>query len=205
MPVNKPHIYDRGIYFISFTNYQWLPLFAITDAYDLVYKWFDHLASNGHVVVAYVIMPNHIHIMVARTQNKPSLNTIIGNGKRFLAYGIIQRLEAAKKHELLSTLSNAVTNSERKRGKLHEVFQPSFDIKRCDSIKFLYQKLEYIHNNPIVKKWELAKKRSEYKHSSAKFYDTDEQSMYLVRDLNEYIEKWEELFVESLSGDSTET
>ena len=34
------------------------------------------------------------------------------------------------------------------------------------------QKIEYIHNNPLQEKWNLAKNPSEYKYSSAKFYET---------------------------------
>ena len=41
MAVDKPHLYDPGIYFLTFTNYKWLHLFAITNSYDLVYNWFD--------------------------------------------------------------------------------------------------------------------------------------------------------------------
>lgn len=39
-----------------------------------------------------------------------------------------------------------------------------------DSI--LEQKLNYIHNNPIIKKWNLAKYPNDYFYSSALFYET---------------------------------
>ena len=34
------------------------------------------------------------------------------------------------------------------------------------------QKIEYIHNNPLQEKWNLAKEPQDYKYSSAKFYET---------------------------------
>ena len=37
MAVDKPHLYDPGIYFLTFTNYKWLPLFHSTNSFDLVY------------------------------------------------------------------------------------------------------------------------------------------------------------------------
>ena len=37
--------------------------------------------------------------------------------------------------------------------------------------KFL-QKLEYIHNNPVQERWNLADSMKEYKCSSTSFYDT---------------------------------
>jgi hypothetical protein len=36
----------------------------------------------------------------------------------------------------------------------------------------IYQKLDYIHNNPVQGKWMLANSPIEYKYSSAKFYET---------------------------------
>jgi putative transposase len=38
------------------------------------------------------------------------------------------------------------------------------------TIKILEQKLEYIHNNPVVEKWSLAGFPEEYRWSSARFY-----------------------------------
>ena len=73
---------------------------------------------------------------------------IIGNGKRFLAYEIIIRLKNAGNPSILKQLEEAVEVTDRKRGKLHEVFEDSFDIKECFTEKFIKQKLDYIHNNP---------------------------------------------------------
>ena len=59
------------------------------NGYDLVYKWFDHLKSQGHFINAFVIMPNHVHTVISFTETEQSINNIIGNGKRFMAYDII--------------------------------------------------------------------------------------------------------------------
>lgn len=89
--------YD-GIYFITFTCYRWLYLFEEGKCYDVVYKWFDHLKSKGHYITGYVIMPNHVHALIGfrNTQGK-SINTIVGNGKRFMAYEIVKRLTELNK------------------------------------------------------------------------------------------------------------
>ena len=81
MPVLKPHIKEPGLYFITFTNYKWLPLIELANGYDLVYKWFDELTKNGHEIAGYVIMPKS-YTCIDRLQQ--SLNTIVGNGKRLL-------------------------------------------------------------------------------------------------------------------------
>ena len=41
------------------------------------------------------------------------------------------------------------------KGQRHKVFEESFDPKECFSNKFVFQKLEYMHKNPISKKWQL--------------------------------------------------
>lgn len=92
MSVHKP-ITETGIYFITFTNHQWLPLIELTKGYDLVYKWFDVLTSKGHTVTGHVIMPNHLHMLLYFARGGQLLNTVVGNGKRFMAYDIINRLE----------------------------------------------------------------------------------------------------------------
>jgi REP element-mobilizing transposase RayT len=93
MPTRKNIPYHSGVYFITFTNYKWLPLFEITNSYDLVYKWFNYLIEKGNYILGYVIMPNHLHAIIAFRKSKQTINTIIGNGKRFLAYGIVERLK----------------------------------------------------------------------------------------------------------------
>ena len=42
-------------------------------------------------MAGYVIMPNHVHFLLYFTMQKQSLNTVIGNGKRFIGYEIINR------------------------------------------------------------------------------------------------------------------
>lgn len=191
MAINKPHIFKPGIYFLTFTNYKWLPLFADTQSYDLVYKWFDVIKTNGNDIIGFVIMPNHIHALIGYKQTDKSLNTIIGNGKRFIAYGIIKRLKEAQNTQLLQILSEGVSLSDRKRGYLHEVFEQSFDLKLCRSYKFVKQKLDYIHSNPVSKKWSLVKDIIDYPHSSARFYETGASGNYQVLHANEWIyENW---------------
>ena len=41
-----------------------------------------------------------------------------------------------------------------------------------DSEKIFYQKLDYIHLNPTMEKWQWAKLPEDYRWSSAKFYES---------------------------------
>ncbi|HEV8286373.1 MAG TPA: hypothetical protein VGQ09_18825 [Chitinophagaceae bacterium] len=65
MPVRREIPYKQGIYFITFTCYRWLPLIELSNGYDLVYKWFDYLKTKNHFVTGYVIMPNHLHVLIS--------------------------------------------------------------------------------------------------------------------------------------------
>lgn len=114
MAVKFKHGDSYTMYFCTFTCYQWLHLFDITKAYDLIYKWFDELNENNQHVIAYVIMPNHFHAILYFPQIGYDLNKIIGNAKRLIAYEIIARLKMQKENNLLQLLAAAVTEKEKK-------------------------------------------------------------------------------------------
>ena len=132
-------------------------------------------------------MPNHLHLLLHYLQGNSSLNTVIGNGKRFMAYDLIDALERLHEDFLLSRLQLAVRPKDRKKGKRHEVWKGSFDVKECWTEKFVLQKLNYMHNNPCSGKWKLAESPIEYLHSSALFYSTGKQRLYPVKDYREFI------------------
>ena len=66
-------------------------------------------------------MPNHVHVLLTFINTKQSINTIIGNGKKFMAYEIIKRLEENDEAELLQQLSTDVEPIRKANKKLHEV------------------------------------------------------------------------------------
>ncbi|CAN5403121.1 hypothetical protein BH11BAC3_BH11BAC3_07670 [soil metagenome] len=130
-------------------------------------------------------MPNHVHATIAFSKTKKNINTIVGDAKRFMGYEIIKSLKAQGSQDILQRLENAVNSSDKKKGKLHEVCEDSFDWKECNGDKFIIQKIDYMHNNPCTGKWRLAINPIEYLHSSAKFYLTGEQGIYPVLNFRE--------------------
>ena len=176
-----------GMYFITFTCYNWLPLIKLTNAYDEVYKFFNILNKKRHQITGYVIMPNHLHFLLYFTMQNQSLNTTIGNGKRFIGYEIINRLDAQKQNSILNILSQAVSLAERKRNKRHEVWQGTFDIKECRTETFILQKLNYMHLNPCAKRWRLCEKPHAFEHSSASFYQIGKQGKIRIRDYQDFL------------------
>ena len=172
MAIKLKHSNTFSTYFITFTCIEWISLFQITNAYDMVYKWFSVLKNEYNAdVVSYVVMPNHLHVILHFHKEGFNLNTIIANGKRFIAYEIINRLKQSGNVEMLEYLESLVTERQRKKGQLHCVFKASFDAKAIITHPFLMQKINYIHNNPVSGKWMLAKDFIEYEHSSASYYE----------------------------------
>jgi REP element-mobilizing transposase RayT len=179
MTVKRKITETDGIFFVTFTCYNWLHLFSITNSYDLVYNWFDVLIEKNHKILGYVIMPNHMHAIISIIVSEQTLNTILSNAKRFMAYEIVKRLENAGENKLLEELSKGLLPYEKKKGQLHKVFKTSFDVKVCRTTSFIEQKLNYIHNNPCSKKWMLVSEPIEYKHSSMRFYYKNDEIEYL--------------------------
>jgi len=171
---------NTGVYFITFTCYKWIPLFQITNGYDTVYRWFDVLRQKGHMIVAYVIMPNHLHVIIAFRDTKESINKIIGNGKRFIAYQLIELLRQKDQVNLLIQLASAVSTRDARKGQMHRVFMRSFDIKECKTLYFIRQKADYIHQNPCRKTTLDYQSPEAYPHSSARYYITGKQGSYPV-------------------------
>ncbi len=87
----------------------------------ILYKWFDSLKSKGHLVKGYVIMPNHLHVLIDFAYSIKSVNKIVSNGKRFMAYKIVERLKEQNRSVILLQLSEAVSKSDKDKGKIHQV------------------------------------------------------------------------------------
>ncbi len=171
MSVKYKHSDVYSMYFCTFTCYEWMHLFELTNSYDIVYNWFNILKQEKIEVIGYVIMPNHMHCILYFPEPGFNLNKILANGKRFMAYEIINRLEKANDTHTLEFLDDALTVREKKKKQLHKVFKESFDAKAIFSEKFLIQKINYIHHNPVSGKWNLANDFVCYEHSSASVYE----------------------------------
>ncbi len=110
MSTRTTHSSEAALHYITFTCYQWLPLFELCNAYELVYKWFDFLKERYSIkTTAYTIMPNHVHCILFFPNADYNLNKIVSNGKRFIAYEIIKRLEERGLSKILLRLKEGLT------------------------------------------------------------------------------------------------
>lgn len=163
---------EDKLFYITLTCYEWLPLIAGTEGYDLVYQWFRHLKEKyGIEVSSYVIMPNHLHCILSIPGKDVNLNKIIKGGKLFLARGLLKRLKAKGQNDMLDRLSEGVPVGKQAVGCQYAVFKRSFDAKAIVSRKFLVQKMQYIHLNPVRGNYNLVEDWRDYPHSSAGYYE----------------------------------
>ena len=167
MAVQTRQSNSNAIFFVTFTCYKWLTLLEKTNAYDAIYKWFHYLKERDTRILGFVLMPNHVHLMLYLPPSSPELYKVIGNGKRFLAYEIVKRLRQLGDFETLKILQNGVSEKEGNKGKLHQVFILSYDAKLCEQEDFILQKIRYMHNNPVSGKWSIVDDFVKYPHSSA--------------------------------------
>src|SRR5665647_1318298 len=108
MGVRKQITENDGVYFITFTCYKWMRLIEKVNGYNMVYNKFDYLQKQGHFIIGYVIMPNHLHVLIAFKNTGKTINSKVGNMKRFMAYEIVKRLQANNEKAILDTLAAGV-------------------------------------------------------------------------------------------------
>ncbi len=170
MATRTPHTITEQVYWVTYTCIGFLSLIDRTNAYEYILSQFQKLTHEGYSICGFVIMPNHMHFLIYLPK-EGNLNLRIGEMKRFLSYEIVKRLKDQEDTAMLNALSALVNISERRNGKKHSVFIHSFDAKRCYDRDFVVQKLDYMHANPVKGKWNLVREYTDYKWSSARFYD----------------------------------
>lgn len=130
-------------------------------------------------LLGYVIMPNHIHlILYFKEQNR--LSDWMRDMKKFTATKIRQTIENSGN---ASTLEKLRINQT---GRVFKIWQARFDDVYLEDKRLLETKLDYIHLNPLQEQWNLVKLPQEYRYSSAVFYETGTQYGTEVVDYREY-------------------
>ena len=97
-----------------------------------------------------------------------------------MVYEMAKRLKESGRLALLLKMEQAAPKELAKYGNFHHVFEQSFDCKPCYTEKFMEQKLDYIRHHPCTKKWNLVNEFTDYKHSSAGFYELNLPGVYVV-------------------------
>jgi REP element-mobilizing transposase RayT len=191
-----PSLHDpANLYFITATIVNWKHLFITSEYANIPLSSLIWMQQQKRILIfAYVLMPSHLHAIVKPEDG--AIGEIIQQFGSFTSHEILKKLREQNRKELLDLFS------QKKRDPRHEhsIWQ-DIQAKNIFSIKFLQQKMEYIHQNPISKDWMLAKDRADYVYSSAGYYDYGRKSIINVTDINEWLVP--NSFAEDGEGSST--
>lgn len=160
-----PYNFTYHPQFFTATILEWKYLLQEDEFKDIIIKSLQFLHAEKSVVIyAFVVMPNHIH-MIWQTQDGFKKEK---NQMRFLKY-TAQQIKYKLKDRNDETLENYRVDAKDREYQFWERNSLGIDLW---TEKVFIQKLDYIHNNPVQPKWKLAIYPEDYKYSSAKFYHT---------------------------------
>jgi putative transposase len=138
----------------------------------------------GHYALfAYVIMPNHVHLIVRCLADR-SPGKVVGALKRTSAGLILRQYEVEGNQSALAFCAAAMPP---KRKEQYVVWEHEYQAKNVYSAAFLRQELDYLHNNPVQPHWELAERPEQHVWSSARFYTGDGRALLPLSDARELL------------------
>ena len=151
------------IYFWTATIYKWIPLLDSDCNKQIIIDSVKYLSEKELIsVYAFVIMPNHIHL-IWQQNNLNGKETPKGSLLKHSAHLFLKELKAN---------GNSKYYEVNEANKKHEIWQRDSLGVEIYNREVAQQKLDYIHFNPVTGKWKLAKDDLDYQFSSAKFYET---------------------------------
>ena len=169
------------LYFITATISGWKPLFSEPVYASIVLNSLAWLTSKGRCsLFAFVLMPSHLHAVLK--PHGQTIGDLLQDFGSFTGHQILAELRAAHRQEWLEFFHR------QRRDKRHSysIWQ-DIQAKNIYSMKFLYRKIEYIHNNPVKEGAKLVADRSDYRYSSACFYDCGCSPIIAVTDIREFL------------------
>jgi len=177
-PKRKSYIEIGEVFFWTATINRWQKLLFSDEYKDVIIQSLEYLSNEGKTdVYAFVIMPNHIHL-IWKINDRNGKETTQGS---FLKYTAHRFRKMATRD---GNLGSYRVNSSNKQ---HEFWQRDSLAIHLYSRDVALQKLKYIHNNPLAEHWKLVKHPCDYKYSSAKYYERDEKNFPFLKDLWEVI------------------
>ena len=141
------------------------------------------------MTAGYCIMPNHFHWVFKLPKRNQNIAKVIRTFKSYIATQVLKglKIESTKGEASLYKPFKCSPNVTRETAEQllryfaqlaenvpdqsHRFWQQDSDLKIVESVDFLKQKLEYIHNNPVQPQWNLVENPSDYQYSSCRFYD----------------------------------
>ena len=158
---------DLGkLYFWTATINNWNKLLEEDELKKVIISSLKYLVANKKIeIYAFVIMPNHVHfiwqLMKMNGKEKPHTSFL-----KYTAH-IFQNYLQVNKPDLLKLYLVEAAN------KKYEFWQRdslAFELLKKQTLK---QKIDYVHYNPVMGRWNLCKEPHDYYYSSASFYEKE--------------------------------
>lgn len=168
------------IYFWTATINKWQKLLQDDQYKEIVVSSLSYMSSQNKIdVFAFVIMPNHVHF-IWRMNEPNGKETSVGSFLKYTAHAFKQLLRQCNPSELSDY---AVTSAN----KAYEFWQRDALAVHLFSREVAYQKLDYIHANPVADHWKLASEPCTYLYSTAKYYEIGRCDFSFLKDIrNEF-------------------
>jgi len=166
----KYKIWDqRKAYFLTMTVIGWIDVFIRNNLKMTIINSLNYCQKEkGLEIFGYCLMSSHLHL-IARAENNNSLSYIMRDFKKFSSKSVIAQIQTETESRRDWMLDFFRFGSEDNNGKSHYKFwQEGNHAKEINTNKFFYEKLDYIHNNPV--KELIVEKPEDYLFSSARNY-----------------------------------
>ena len=157
-------------HFITLTLVEWIDMFNRKKYKDIIIDNLIFCVKNKCLVIhAYVIMPNHIHMIVS-SSNNTSLSKLIGDFKRYTARILYKTLVFDKTESRRNWLLWVIETEGRKSSsnKNIKVWRHENHPVALDNSFITQQRITYIHQNPV--KAGICYTAEDYVYSSARVY-----------------------------------
>jgi putative transposase len=169
----KYKFWDSGrVYFVTFSVVEWIDVFTRNEYREIVVNSLQYCISNkGLNVHAWVIMSNHVHLLISLQDNTTNtFSDIMRDMKKYTAMHIIKAMrenpQESRKDWLLNMLLKAgKSNPNNTNFQLWR--QDNHPIQITDGAHY-NNTLHYIHQNPVLAGW--VHQQEHYPWSSAADY-----------------------------------
>ena len=163
---------DKGLYFISFATVYWIDVFTRESYLSVLADSVTYCrAHKGMEVYAYCFMPNHVHLVFRSNNGDPA--GLIRDFKSFTSKKIVQLIEdnpvESRKEWLLEMFEKAAKSNPTVS--YRQFWQQHNKPIELWSDKVIKQKIDYIHNNPVISGF--VTDIIDWKYSSARNYQDD--------------------------------
>ena len=158
-------------HFITATVVDWVDVFTRQSYRDVVVDCLDFcMREKSMVLYGYVIMSNHIHMIVQSGNGE--LSDLLRDFKKFTATKIIEIIQSdpeSRREWMLERFKLATESHSRNNN--YQFWQYGNHPEEIYSLKFMWSKLDYIHLNPV--RAGIVEKASHYIYCSASNYVSD--------------------------------